>query len=268
MISSPMCTIVDPIPLSLSFVLALPKEIARVMRSLVLPLLLGLAPMLPSAVLAAPEAGEFAGIPAAIQPYVDRGEIAGAVSLVADEDKVLHLSAVGVSDLSTGRRQRPDDTFWIASMTKPITAVAIALLVDEGKVAWDDPLEKYLPEFRRQWLVQEQSADRRVLVRPKRPITLRDVLTHTSGLGEYPVSSPHWSLAEFTKILAREPLRFSPGSRWGYSTAGIDAVGRVVEVVAGQPFADFVEQRIFKPLGMDNTSWWVPATQVDRLTRS
>ena len=223
---------------------------------------------IPALGLAAPVSGKFAGVPAALQSYVDRGEIAGAVLLVADKDKVLHLSAVGVSDLATGRKQMTDDIFWIASMTKPFAGVAVALLVDDGKLSWDDPLDKYLPEFRGQWLAAEESADRRVLVRPARPITLRDVLTHTSGMRDYPVTAPHWSLAEMTKIAAREPLRFPPGSRWGYSTAGIDAIGRVVEVVTGLSFADFLEQRLLRPLGMKNTTWWTTAAQEKRRTRT
>lgn len=225
------------------------------------------SPAINAAIAARPD-GTFAGVPAAVQPFVDQGEIAGAVMLVADQDQVLHLSAIGVSDLATGRKQQTGDIFWIASMTKPIAAVAVAMLVDDGRLSFDDPLEKYLPEFRDQWLVQEQSADRRTLVRPARPITLRDVLTHTSGMGEYPVTAPHWSLAEMTKIAAREPLRFPPGSRWGYSTAGIDAVGRVVEVVSGRDFADFLEQRLLRPLGMKDTTWWITAAQEKRRART
>ena len=94
---------------------------------------------------------KFAAVPQAVQPFVDRGEIAGAVMLVATKDRVLHLSAVGVSELATGRKMRTDDLFWIASMTKPVVAVSVALLVDDGQLAFDDPVEKYLPEFRGQW---------------------------------------------------------------------------------------------------------------------
>jgi CubicO group peptidase (beta-lactamase class C family) len=206
----------------------------------------------------------FALIRERLEPFVQQGEIAGAVSLVANKEKVLHLSAVGQSDLATGRKLQPDDIFWIASMTKPITAVCLGLLVDEGKVSFDDPLEKFIPEFRRLWLVQEQTPERVVLVKPPRAITLRDVLTHTSGLGEYTVTDSHWTLAAMSKVLTREPLRFAPGSKWGYSTAGIDALGRVVEVVSGKSFADFMQQRLLDPLGMKNTTWWISAEQEQR----
>ncbi|MBC7800080.1 MAG: beta-lactamase family protein, partial [Gemmatimonadaceae bacterium] len=166
------------------------------------------------------------------------------------------------------RKMKTNDLFWIASMTKPVVAVSVALLVDEGKLSFDDPVEKYLPEFRGQWLLQEKAGDRRVLVPSPRPVTLRDLLTHTSGLGEYPVTDPHWTLAEMSKIIAREPLRFAPGSRWGYSTAGIDVLGRVVEVVSGQPYATFLQSRLFTPLGMKDTTFWPTPAQEKRLART
>lgn len=209
--------------------------------------------------------GKFDGIPLSVQPFVDRGEISGAVMLVADRDKVLHLSAVGDSDLASGRKMRTDDIFWIASMTKPMTAVCIGILADQGLLSFDDPVEKYLPEFRGQWVVVDQAPDRRTLVKAARPITLRDLLTHTSGMGEYAVSDPHWTLAEFVKVVAREPLRFQPGARWAYSTAGFDTLGRVVEVVSGVPFATFIQRRLLDPLAMTQTTFWPSAKVQPRL---
>ncbi len=216
---------------------------------------------------------KFAAVPERVQPFVDRGEISGAVMLVADRDHVLHLSAVGVSDVASGRKLRTDDIFWIASMSKPMTAVCIGILADQGQLSFDDPVEKYLPEFHGQWVLAEQSpvqpgspqADRRVLVKAARPITLRDLLTHTSGMGDYPVTSPHWTLAEYVKVVAREPLRFQPGSKWGYSTGGFDTLGRVVEVVSGMPFATFVQHRLLDPLGMRQTTFWPVAAEASRL---
>ena len=205
----------------------------------------------------------FAEIPKKVQPFVDKGEISGAVMLVATKDSILHLSAVGVSDIATGRPMQTGDTFWIASMSKPITALGVALLVDEGKLSFDDPVEKYLPEFHRQWVIQENATDRRVLVPAARPIQIRDLLTHTSGLGEYVVTDPHWTLAEMSKVIAREPLRFQPGSRWAYSTAGLDVAGRVVEAVSGRPLAEFMQERLFDPLGMAHTTFW-PTPEQDR----
>ncbi len=210
----------------------------------------------------------FTGVPAALQPFVEQGEISGAVALLATKDQVLHLSAVGQSDLATRRKMETDDLFWIASMTKPMTAVCVALLVDEGKLSFDDPVEKHLPEFRNLWVTQEQAADRRILVKPARPITLRDLLTHTSGMGEYGVTGPHWTLAEMAKAVAREPLRFQPGARWAYSTAGIDVLGRVVEVASGMPFDRFMQTRLLDPLGMKDTTWWIAPAQDQRRART
>jgi CubicO group peptidase (beta-lactamase class C family) len=141
-----------------------------------------------------------------------------------------------------GPKNEDHDIFWIASMSKPMTSVAVAMLADDGKLSFDDPVEKYLPEFRDMWVAGEQTAQQRVLVKAARPITLRDLLTHTSGLGEYRVTDPHWTLAAMIKVLAREPLRFQPGTRWSYSTAGMDTLGRVVEVVSGMPYAGFCKR--------------------------
>jgi CubicO group peptidase (beta-lactamase class C family) len=209
---------------------------------------------------AAPD--KFAAIPERMQAFVDQGEISGAVTLVVAKDKILHLAAVGRSDLATGRRMGRTDLFWIASMTKPMTAAAAALLVDDGKLSFDDPVEKYLPEFRNLQVAQEQT-EGRVLVPATRPITLRDLLTHTSGMGEYVKSDPHWTLSEMCKSIAGEPLKFQPGTRWSYSTAGFDTVGRVVEVVSRMPFAKFMQQRLFDPLDMKNSTFWLtPAQQI------
>jgi CubicO group peptidase (beta-lactamase class C family) len=212
-------------------------------------------------------ADQFATVPEKLQPFVASNEISGAVALVATKDRVLHLSAVGQSDLASGRKMKTDDLFWIASMSKPFTAVAVAMLADDGRLSFDDPVEKYLPEFRNLWVAGEQTAQQRVLVKAARPITLRDLLTHTSGLGEYRVTDPHWTLAAMIKVLAREPLRFQPGTRWNYSTAGIDVLGRVVEVTSGMPCDRFLQTRLFDPLGMKNTTFWISPSQKKRFVQ-
>ena len=137
-----------------------------IIRLLVLLLAVACAP--PAA--SAQSSTSFDAVAPAMQAFVDRGEAAGVVTLLATKDTVLHLGAVGHSDVGAGRKMKTDDIFWIASMSKPITAVAVALLVDDGKLSFDDPVQKYLPEF-----TQLQTA---------RAVTLRDLLTHTSGLGE------------------------------------------------------------------------------------
>jgi len=213
-------------------------------------------------------ADQFAAIASKMQAFVDQGEIAGAVTLVATKDRILHLAAVGKSDLASNRAMRTDDRFWIASMSKPMTAVAVAMLAGEGKLKFSDPVEKYLPEYADLWVLDEQTPERRVLVRPARPVTIHDLLTHTSGLGEYVAYGPHWTLAEMVKSMTREPLKFQPGTRWSYSTAGIDALGRIVEVVSGRPFADFMQQRLFTPLGMNDTTFWPSPADQARLATS
>jgi len=212
-------------------------------------------------------ADKFAVVPEALQQLVSSNEIPGAVALVATKDSVLHISAVGESDLASGRKMKPNDIFWIASMSKPMTSVAIAMLADDGKLSFDDPVEKYLPEFRDLWVAGEQTAQQRVLMKAARPITLRDLLTHTSGLGEYRVTDPHWTLAAMIKVLAREPLHFQPGTRWSYSTAGMDTLGRVVEVVSGMPYDKFIQTRLFDPLGMKDTTFWISPSQKKRFVQ-
>jgi len=209
-------------------------------------------------------ADKFAAIPERMQAFVDQGEISGAVTLVATKDRILHLVAVGQSDVASGRKMKTDDLFWIASMTKPMSATAVAMLVDEGKLGFDDPVEKYLPEFHGLWVLQEQTPERRVLVPVARPVKVRDLLTHTSGLGEYVVYGPHWTLAEMIRGVVREPLMFQPGTKWSYSTAGIDTLGRIVEVVSGMPFGGFMQQRLFDPLGMKDSTFWLSPEQAKR----
>ncbi len=205
---------------------------------------------------------------AKMQEEVDRGTIAGAVTLVATKDGVKQLAAVGKADLTSGRKMKTDDLFWIASMTKPMTAVAVAMLVEEGKLTFTDPVEKYLPEFSGQWLVESKSNDRMTLVRPARPITIHDLLTHTSGLDDMKQPRPHSSLAELCVGYAREALLFPPGSKWQYCNSGINTLGRIVEVASGQPYAEFMQQRLFNPLGMKDTTFWPSPAQAARLAKS
>lgn len=228
---------------------------------------------------AAQPADRFAGITPKMQEFVDRGEISGIVTLVADREKVLHLAAVGKSDLATGRKMETSDIFWIASMSKPITATCIGILKDDGKLSFDDPVSKYLPEFSNMTIRAGGRGGRRggaattpvaaaPTSAPSRPITLRDVMTHTSGLGEMTSREGHLTLAQTSELLGKQPLGFEPGSRWNYSTAGIDILGRVVEVVSGMPFDRFLQTRVLDPLEMKDTSFWVPADQQSRYARS
>lgn len=207
-------------------------------------------------------------IPKRMQKFVDDGVIAGAVMLVARREGVATLDAVGYSDLATKRPMRADDLFWIASMTKPFTATAVMILQDEGKLSIEDPAEKHLPEFKGQWMIAERGKDSLTLKRPPRPVTLRDLLTHTSGLTNVDSPRPNCSLAELVMAYAQQPLQFEPGSKWAYSTAGMNVLGRVVEVVSGRPFAEFLDARLLKPLGMKDTTFWPTPAQTRRIAKS
>jgi len=224
-----------------------------------------LAPLLvvTPGLLLAQQADRFAAIAPRMQEFVNKGEIAGAVTLIATKDRIIHLSAVGRTDIAKDRKMQTDDIFWIASMTKPITAVCIAILADDGKLSLDDPLAKHLPEFAG-LMVSENGGT----ARPSRPVNLRDVLTHTSGIGEMTDREPHLTLAETSRRLSRQPLRFQPGSRWAYSTAGMDVLGRVVEAASGMPFDEFLQKRVLDPLGMKNTSFWIAPEKESRWAHS
>ena len=212
----------------------------------------------------------------AMQEFVDRGEIAGAVTLVGRRDRIASVEAVGYQDLDKKVPMRPDSLFRIASMTKPVTAVGIMILVDEGKLSVDDPVEKHLPEFRDQPSVGarqlKSGAKNGSPTKPSRPITVRDLLTHTSGMpgGLPPALAGLYlkrdrTLAEGVKLFAREPLEFEPGTKWAYCNIGIDTLGRIIEVVSGQSYEGFLQRRVFDPLGMADTCFYPTAEQLKRV---
>jgi len=207
-----------------------------------------------------------------LQPFVDSHSLAGAVTLVANKDKVLSLEAVGYADVAAKKPMKADSLFWIASMSKPITGAALMLLVDEGKVNVDDPVEKYLPEFRGQMVQVYQDDSTRLLKRPKHPITVKNVLSHTSGLPfassvEQPTLD-RLPLREAVLSYALTPLKHEPDSKYDYSNAGINTAGRIIEVVSGMSYEQFLEERLFKPLGMKDTTFWPNEEQTSRLAKS
>lgn len=217
---------------------------------------------------AARSATHIADIDSILQPFVEQREIAGAVTLVARDGEVRHLSAVGEADVATRRAQRVDDLFWIASMTKPMAAVCILMLEDEGRLSVDDPVQEHLPEFKGQWLVASKTAGEIELKRPARPITIRDLLTHTSGLPSADEPRAHSTLAELVAQNSQLPLEFEPGSRWQYSNGGINTLGRIVEVVSGQEFSAFLQDRLLRPLGMKDTTFFPSRAQTRRVAKS
>jgi CubicO group peptidase (beta-lactamase class C family) len=211
-------------------------------------------------------------IVAALQPFVERHELAGAVTLVADKDRVLSIDAVGFADVAAHKPLRPDAVFWIASQSKPITAAALMMLVDEGKVKLDDPVERYVPEFKSLWLAAEQDNNHVLLKKPPRPITVRDVLSHTSGMPfksamEEPTLD-RLPLRDAVRSYAMTPLQFAPGSKYQYSNAGINTAGCIIEIVSGMPYEDFMGKRLFGPLGMKDTTFWPAGEQLTRLAKA
>ena len=223
--------------------------------------------------LAAAARGGEGGAPdraALLQPFVDHHALAGAVTLAATGVRTLSCEAVGSMDLAAHAPNRTDCLFWIASMSKPLTATALMMLVDEGKVALDEAVARYLPEFAGQLLAAD--AEHPQGHAPAHPLTVRMLLDHTGGL-------PFLAPAEHGKIdglplreavagYARLALRSEPGTRYQYSNCGIDVVGRIIEVVRGLPYEDFMAQRLLAPLAMRDTSCWPDAAQLRRLARS
>ena len=197
------------------------------------------------------------GIGSAMQAMIAKNEIAGAVTVVVAKDKVLHLEASGLADVAGKRPMTPDTLFWIASMTKPVTGVAILMLQDEGKLTVADPVAKYLPEFAALKTPSGKPAN----------LTLTQILTHTSGLGEAggPAAEQARTLADLVPIWLAAPMQYEPGEKWKYTQSGINAAARVVEVVSGMTFDAFVQKRLFDPLGMPNTTFYPTDEQRARL---
>src|ERR1700761_1465773 len=205
---------------------------------------------------------------ASLKGAVERKDIPGVVALVTDAKGVLYEGAFGVADVATGRALKTDALFRIASMTKPITSVALMQLVEQGKISLDDPAEKYLPELANPKVIESfdaKTGDYKLRPASKAP-TVRNFLTHTSGLA-HPFTSAIWR--DFKPRAGESypfggPLLFDPGERWHYSTS-IDVVGRLVEVVSKQKLEDYFREHIFVPLKMTDTSYNVPEAKGPRL---
>ncbi len=224
-----------------------------------LPLLSVCLLILPAWVMAeSPTSPLLPDVAAEMQQFVDRGEVAGVVTLVARGEKILHLHAAGYRDLSRGELLRTDNMFWIASMTKPVTATAVMILQDEGKLSVDDPVSRYIPEFGKVKLSDGSP--------PRQPILIRHLLTHTSGLQGFQALTPPEtrSLQEQSLIMARKPLQWEPGSKWQYGW-GLQVCGRIIEIASGQPYDQFVQQRILDPIGMKDTTFHLNKSQRPRL---
>jgi CubicO group peptidase (beta-lactamase class C family) len=237
------------------------------MRSAFFSVFLLISPL--SAAPPVPHPEKLDAIGPAMQKFIDSGDLAGAVCVVGRKDGIIHQSTTGLRDIATRSPMTSDTLFRIASMTKPITAIGIMILADEGKLSPDDDVAKYLPEFTNQMVVA--SNDLLTLKKPARPVKLRDLLTHTSGVANYPkgvddvYTKRNRTLAETALATALQPLRFEPGTQWSYSNPGIDTLGRVIEVVSGESYEDFLKKRVFDPLGMTDTTFYPTKEQLARL---
>lgn len=229
-----------------------------------------------------------------VQRYMDANEITGAVTMVARRGKIAHFEAQGLMDVEAKTPMRRDAIFRMASMSKPVTGVAILMLVEEGKVRLTDPVSRFIPGFKDLQVAMAKPAQAGAgrgagrggagqapppeiyTVPAVREITVRDLLTHTSGLESGGVGSREAaraaprlgtdSLATYIPKLAAGPLDFQPGSQWRYSAlAGIETLGRIVEIASGQTFDQFLKQRLFDPLGMKDTSFVVPSEKLSRV---
>lgn len=203
---------------------------------------------------------KLSALPERMRQFVRDKQIAGAVTLIATRDHFIQLEAVGQADLR-GEPMKTDSIFWIASMTKPITAVAVLILQDEGKLSIDDPADKYLPELAH--LKGPHGTSEKV--------TLRQMLTHTSGMvPEAPnrVLRNAASLADLIPAYAMAPMQFEPGTQWAYCQSGINSLGRIVEVVSGKSLPEFFQERILGPLGMNDTTFYPTEQQVGRIAKS
>jgi CubicO group peptidase (beta-lactamase class C family) len=204
-----------------------------------------------------------------LQHFVDRTELAGAVALVVDIEGTRSVDSVGFANIEQKVVMDPKAMFWIASQSKPITAVAVMMLVDEGKIVLDDPVEKYLPEFRGQMVIAEKDEEHVLLKKPDHPITVREVLSHMSGLPfKSALEQPTLDLlplAVAVRSYAAAPLNTEPGTTYQYANAGINTAARILEVVSGLPYETFLQQRLFDPLGMSDTTFWPNEEQQKRM---
>jgi CubicO group peptidase (beta-lactamase class C family) len=218
-----------------------------------------------------------------MQRHIDAHAISGAVTLVARRGRIVHFEAHGFMDLETRKPMAKDAVFRLASMSKPVTAVAVLMLVEEGKIRLSDPVSRYIPEFKDTKVAMPKTGGRGgagqtaiYLIPADREITVYDLLTHTSGLLSSGIAqaeaqrmapkSASDTLATYIPRLGAVPLDFQPGSQWAYSgSAGPDVLSRIVEIVSGQPYDEYLRTRIFEPLGMKDTFFYPPDDRRSRI---
>ena len=209
----------------------------------------------------------------AMRGYVDKGQLPGFLTVIARKGKIAHFETIGMRDVENKRPVEDNTIFRIYSMSKPITSVAVMVLYDEGHLKLDDPVEMYIPAFKDMKVYNKEQTETHAA---KNKMTVQHLLTHTSGLtygwgdkpvdkryGELKIFKPGSGLAEMTEKLGDIPLVFEPGERWNYGVS-TDVLGYLVEVVSEMPFEEFLQTKIFKPLGMVDTAFSVPKEKVER----
>jgi len=225
-----------------------------------------------------------------IQRRIAAGDLAGAVVAIARKGRVAYVNAQGVMDLDTKQPMSSSSMFRLASMTKPVVGVGVMMMVEEGKLRLNDPVSRYIPEFRNMKVAVLQTspagrgggaagaappAPQFYTMPAQREITIKDLLTHTSGLGSGPMSNSDIdkiarkdgeTLAQYIPRLGGTALEFQPGSRWAYSPgAGFETLGRIIEISSGMPLDRFFRTRIFDPLGMKDITFWPTDAQMPRV---
>jgi CubicO group peptidase (beta-lactamase class C family) len=236
-----------------------------------LVILLAAVPGITSAFAAENEPPASPEVTAAMQPYLDSYKLAGLIAIIADKSgKVRYQNILGYADIEAKKPMSEDNVFWIASMTKMFAGASIMMLVDEGKVSLDDPVTRFIPQLEK-WMVIEEKDQSHVLLKPLiRPVTVRHVLSHTSGLtGSSELQQVTGS--DSTPLKARAlssvtgPLQWQPGDKYAYGNQGMNIAARIVEIVSGMPYEEFLQKRFFDPLGMKETTFWPSDEQIARL---
>jgi len=214
-----------------------------------------------------------------MQRYVDEGKLPGIATLVARNGEIVHQSTVGYADIGSGKALGEDAIYRIYSMTKPIVVAAALTLFEEARFLLDDPVARYIPEVGEMQVWAGTDGDRPVLVPQDRPMTVRHLMAHTSGMtygffGELNWAETQWAqsgalavdqtLADMPAVLKGLPLLFQPGERWHYSVS-IDVVGLLIEIISGQTLDVFLRERLFEPLGMVDTAFWTTPENASRL---
>jgi CubicO group peptidase (beta-lactamase class C family) len=210
-------------------------------------------------------------VTAAMQPYLDQYKFAGVVGIIADRNgKVHYKNLMGYADIEARKPISEDNVFWIASMSKMFAGASIMMLVDEGKVSLDDPVAKFIPQLNKWMVVEEKDRSHVLLKPPVRAVTIRHVLSHTSGLAgtselQQVMGSDSTPLKARALSSVTGPLQWQPGDKYAYGNQGMNIAARIVEIGGGMPYEQFLQKRFFDPLGMAETTFWPSAEQIARL---